>query len=382
MPQQQTQVLVIGHPLVVDANRKFWSYYAQLNDLDVDLVCPQIWRSNLISSLKFVESTNHDRGLRKIFPIRCYNKGNASLFFFAPFSLWRILARYKYDHILLTQEVWSVALLVFNIILTLTWNRKTPLFIFANQNIKKRRYRWLHLYERWNARKVVGHLYCSTEVKEVLQWKRVPGKYIYLPFSFDDELYQQYIPPTALQSSPLRIGYLGRLSTEKGVDTLLAAVNNSSLSQQVQLVIAGAGELEEKFRQQKEVLFLGVIPHAQAHKFYEKIDLFVLPSLTTSFWKEQFGRVLIEAAAAGKFVIGSSSGAIPEVLGHLKLPYIFNEGDVDSLVTRVEEVLALIKGKSAMRIVENAQQIAFAKFSHSAVAKELFKQISLITEQQ
>ena len=51
----------------------------------------------------------------------------------------------------------------------------------------------------------------------------------------------------------------------------------------------------------------------------------MLPSLTRPNWKEQFGRVLIEAMASGVPVIGSDSGAIPDVIGQAGL--IFPEGD-------------------------------------------------------
>jgi glycosyltransferase involved in cell wall biosynthesis len=46
------------------------------------------------------------------------------------------------------------------------------------------------------------------------------------------------------------------------------------------------------------------------------LDVLLLPSRTTSRWKEQFGRVIIEAHACGTPVIGSDSGAIPGVVGN------------------------------------------------------------------
>ena len=51
-------------------------------------------------------------------------------------------------------------------------------------------------------------------------------------------------------------------------------------------------------------------------KIMNALDVFILPSRTTANWKEQFGRVIIEAHACGTPVIGSTSGAIPEVVGH------------------------------------------------------------------
>jgi glycosyltransferase involved in cell wall biosynthesis len=60
-----------------------------------------------------------------------------------------------------------------------------------------------------------------------------------------------------------------------------------------------------------------------------QVDVVVLPSRTTPMWKEQFGRVLVEAMACKVPVIGSDSGAIPEVVGDAGL--IFPEGDAAAL---------------------------------------------------
>jgi glycosyltransferase involved in cell wall biosynthesis len=60
----------------------------------------------------------------------------------------------------------------------------------------------------------------------------------------------------------------------------------------------------------------------------------VLPSRTIARWKEQFGRVIIEAHACGTPVIGSDSGAIPEVIADAGL--VFPEGDAPKLAAALE----------------------------------------------
>jgi glycosyltransferase involved in cell wall biosynthesis len=63
----------------------------------------------------------------------------------------------------------------------------------------------------------------------------------------------------------------------------------------------------------------------------------VLPSLTRRNWKEQFGRVLVEAMACGVPVIGSDSGAIPEVIGEAGL--IVPEGDIQALADALRAIM-------------------------------------------
>ena len=68
------------------------------------------------------------------------------------------------------------------------------------------------------------------------------------------------------------------------------------------------------------------------------MDALVLPSHTTAVWSEQFGRVLIEAMAEHVPVIGSDSGAIPEVIADAGI--IFHEGDVGRITQQLQELLS------------------------------------------
>jgi glycosyltransferase involved in cell wall biosynthesis len=79
------------------------------------------------------------------------------------------------------------------------------------------------------------------------------------------------------------------------------------------------------------------------------MDVLVLPSLTSPMWKEQFGRVLIEAQACEVPVIGSSSGAIPEVIGNPEL--IFKEGSVDDLACLLKKMESSIGQRKKLGVL-------------------------------
>ena len=67
-----------------------------------------------------------------------------------------------------------------------------------------------------------------------------------------------------------------------------------------------------------------------------EMGIIILPSRTTKRWKEQLGHILLEAMACEIPVIGSNSGAIPEVIEDAGL--IFKEGDVKELVQKIKEL--------------------------------------------
>jgi glycosyltransferase involved in cell wall biosynthesis len=71
--------------------------------------------------------------------------------------------------------------------------------------------------------------------------------------------------------------------------------------------------------------------------YYSGLNVLVLPSRTRTNWKEQFGRVLIEAMACGVITVGARSGAIPEVIGDAGLT--FAEDDHADLRTQLQGLL-------------------------------------------
>ena len=146
---------------------------------------------------------------------------------------------------------------------------------------------------------------------------------------------------------------------------LLDAVKQLPFS--YKLLLVGSGSLKEKidfYIKENNLLdkvdLIQGVTHNRVLSYLNRMDLLVLPSLTTSVWKEQFGHVLIEAMASGVPVIGSDSGAIPEVIADAGL--IFKEGEVALLIEKIKKIYEnenlreeLIK-KGLARIKENYTQ--------------------------
>ncbi len=139
----------------------------------------------------------------------------------------------------------------------------------------------------------------------------------------------------------LRIGFVGRLVPEKGVDDLLAAVAKVEAHYTLDIVGEGPdrGALEERARElglNERVRFSGAVTHGDVTAIWDALDVLVLPSRSSPRWVEQFGHVLIEAMAHGVAVIGSSSGAIPEVIGEAGI--VVREGDSNAIGTALQEL--------------------------------------------
>jgi glycosyltransferase involved in cell wall biosynthesis len=138
------------------------------------------------------------------------------------------------------------------------------------------------------------------------------------------------------------VGYAGRLVESKGLMDLLGAVRE--LQAPVELLLIGDGELRPELEGQaipgSNVRVMNGLSHDQMASAYAQLDVLVLPSHTTPTWKEQFGRVLVEALWCGVPVVGSSSGEIPWLIELTGGGLVFPEGDRAALAGRLGELRA------------------------------------------
>ncbi|OGO45057.1 MAG: hypothetical protein A2W37_00810 [Chloroflexi bacterium RBG_16_63_12] len=167
------------------------------------------------------------------------------------------------------------------------------------------------------------------------------------------------------------IGFAGRLVPEKGVDILLRAV--AQLPGTTRVHIAGSGP--ERNRLQRLVVQLGLrervtidalISSTQMPDYYAQLDCLVLPSRTRPGWKEQFGRVLIEAMACGIPVIGSTCGELPNVIGDAGLT--FPEEAVEALTARLRELMSNPALRESLAARGRARMLA--QYTQKRVAEE------------
>lgn len=211
---------------------------------------------------------------------------------------------------------------------------------FTWQNLNRRYpppFAWI---ESANYRACPVALAGNQDAAAVLRHKGYGGKIHVIPqFGVDPAIFS---PLANREPRPFQIGYAGGLLEEKGVDLLLRAC--AELAGDWQLTLLGSGAEAAALR--ALAAELGIAQRVDmgrrlaAHEmpsFYRSLDVFVLPSRSRPNWKEQFGRVLIEAMSCGVPVIGSTCGEIPNVVGEAGL--LFPEEDVATLRRHLQDLM-------------------------------------------
>ncbi len=206
---------------------------------------------------------------------------------------------------------------------------RAKLILHTWQNINRPKKWYVQAVTRISLREADAILCANRGAVQVLQEMgyRGPAEVI-PPIGVDTRIFRPLGRRGA--TGPFRVAYAGRFVPEKGIDTLMEAV--ARLETGVELWLIGDGPsraaLEALGRElgiDARIRWIPPVPSERMPEILAQVDVVVLPSRTTPVWKEQFGRVLIEAMACRVPVVGSDSGAIPEVVGDAGL--IFPEGD-------------------------------------------------------
>ncbi len=198
-------------------------------------------------------------------------------------------------------------------------------------------FRW---FERYAYRTVKHALACTPEAEQVVRAKGYHGDLTVTPLmGVNVDLFAP--APDSVAHTPFTIGYAGGLLPEKGLDILFRAC--ATLTGDWYLHIAGGGPAEKSLRHLATEL--GIAERLQwwgrqaSHAmpaFYRRLHVLVLPSRTRPNWKEQFGRVLIEAMACGVPAVVSDSGAGQQVVGSAGL--VYPEADPHALAHHLQNL--------------------------------------------
>jgi len=171
-----------------------------------------------------------------------------------------------------------------------------------------------------------------------------------VPLGFDPRLFRPL--PEARDAVRAELGltrptiaYFGRQTPEKGIHLLIDALDRirdrdwQFLIDDFIAASAYAGELAAQIERlglaDRVIVFES--KHEDMARYMNAADIVVLPSLSTPKWKEQYGRVIQEVMACGRTMVGSRSGAIPEVMGGHG--HLFDEGDVAGLASLLGTLL-------------------------------------------
>jgi glycosyltransferase involved in cell wall biosynthesis len=178
------------------------------------------------------------------------------------------------------------------------------------------------------------------------------------------------------------VGYLGRFVPEKGLNLLMRSLDR--VTEPWRALFVGTGPLEGPLRQWAtrypgRVRICTEVHHHQVSEYLNAMDLLCAPSQTAKHWREQFGRMLIEAFACGLPVIGSNSGEIPYVIGEAGV--VVDERDEDAWVQAISRLLSSPTQRAELS--QRGLHRAHSRYAWTPVARQYLEFFeSLLTEER
>jgi glycosyltransferase involved in cell wall biosynthesis len=325
------KVLMVSKACVMGIYQTKLEELARFPDIDLAVVVPPYWKEK---GHRIELERSHTEGYELIVEDMALN-GHFHLHFYP--NLGMHVRRLQPDILHIDEEPYNLA--TFHATRLALAEGARPLF-FTWQNLLRRYPLPFGWFERHSYRHAAHAIAGSHEGVDVLRAKGYQGAISVIPqFGVDPDTFKPGTGRESADSQTFRIGYVGRLVEEKGVDLLLEAA--ASLPGDWQLSILGQGpsrdhlgRLSESLRLTSKVIFRDPLPSSRMPEYYRELNVLVLPSRTRPNWKEQFGRVLIEAMASGTPVIGSSCGEIPAVVDQAGL--LFAEEDVAALAAHLK----------------------------------------------
>lgn len=343
-----SKILYISHSFVTEINRKIALNFLNHHH-DILLVTP-----SLIKTHNFVK--NADKGANAS-SVKCLK----TLFTNPRIQIYKGLTntikKFNPDYIIYDNDPYCLQVLL--IILTKSKNQK--LYTITCENIDFKlfdsgfgNFVKIILKSILNPflKKNIAGIYTvnkkGTDIFNIKGFKNVNQ----MPIGFDSNKFK--INPKSrklyrdkLKINSICIGYFGRVCHEKGLEILLAALNKIKMHDWVFIMdefkdykdpyILKIKSLIEKYNLGSRIINVNPT-HDNIQDYINAVDLVVLPSISTKFWIEQYGRVVSESLACGKHVLVSSSGHLPDLVSDFGI--VFNEGDINDLIKKLKNLIS------------------------------------------
>jgi glycosyltransferase involved in cell wall biosynthesis len=303
------RIVVLSKALVAPLHQRQMQALAALPDVELLALSPAAWHEPRVGRQRL--EPHYTDGYRlETLPIAL--NGQHHLHFYP--DLGRRLRRFAPDVFHIDEEAFNPATFL-ALRAGLTMQARCCFFNWAN--IDRYYPPPFNLFERYVFRHASHAIAGNQEAAGIMRRHGYDGPLSILPqVGVDPDIFV----PAPRHSGPPVIGYLGRLVPEKGLFDLLEAC--AGLQGDYRLRIIGDGRLRDEIQQRMTATALAgraellpALPGSAVPRALQELDILVLPSRLVANWKEQFGRVLIEAMSCGLAVVGSDSGEIPNVLG-------------------------------------------------------------------
>jgi len=381
MSNSPLRVLFVSQAYVVGVNQGKLDAIAKTGQAEVGLLAPSNWKAPEWNRELPLE-TPYENIKYYSAPVSYPGKGGA--YIFAPGKIQEVIKDFQPDVLHVELEVFSLCALEFAICSRLTGK---PLVLFGWENQERRLplpRHWVRKFVLDTAKLIVAG---NQDGANLLRGWGYTGTIEVMPqLGVDTQLFSADLRSQQQESDELKIGFLGRLAHQKGIDLIFAAARQlQQRGLKFRIILCGSGNDEEALRKEAEkqqiaevVTWQGAVPHSKAAEEISKFDVLVLPSRTTATWKEQFGHVLIEAMAMGVPVVGSSSGEIPNVIGRPDL--VFTEENAGELAAILKKMICEPEWRKEAG--HYGMNRVYQYYTHEKIAERLIKLWQKLIEPQ
>ena len=370
LKKKKRKLLSIGHSYVVALNRRLVNEMARLgeNEWEVTVVAPTFMHGDL----RPIKLEVDGQDICRVESVPVYFSERIHVMFYD----WRLHEILKQDWDLV--HCWEEPYIFAGGEIASWVSQKTPLIYRTAQSYSKHYplpFKWI---EKYAMSRATGWICSGQLVAEALKSRQgysIPMQLI--PLGVDiNHFYPSSESKQAVRRSlewsesevPV-IGYLGRFVPEKGLDLLMGVLDE--LTTPWRALFVGTGSMESTLklwaeRYPDQVRICTDVKHNEVPQYLNAMDMLVAPSQTMPNWREQFGRMLIEAFACGIPVIGSDSGEIPYVLENAGI--VVGEKDESGWISAISDLLENSSRRQSLG--QTCLEKAHALYSWSSVAQQ------------